>query len=282
MDSIMKTVAIQGIAGSFHHEAAELFFDAKIKLIECQSFSAVFKAVEGSKADYGIVAIENSLHGSINAVYRLLANQNLWVCGEVRLKIEQYLIAAQPIAEVDFSIIDKVYSQAPALAQCENWLDAHIAGDLVETHDTAESVRHIVHYKDQPLAAVAGKKAATLYKGTIVAGPINDDPDNYTRFFIISRQPTITPSADRTSIILTEKSPDSAGSLYSALGYFKEANINLSKLDSHPLPGKKRQYSFYIDFDQSSETPTSKHIIAQLNNDGWEVKLLGSYLQWHN
>lgn len=278
----MKKVAIQGIAGSFHHEAAEQFFGSSIEVVECQTFRNVFDAVKTNKADYGIVAVENSLHGSINTVYRLLASQKLWVCGEVRLKIDQFLIASHEIEEIDFSIIEKVYSQAPALAQCENWLDEHLGAELVETHDTAESVRHVVHYKDEPIAAIASQKAAELYGGIIIAGPINDDPHNYTRFFVISKNRIVPNDCNRTSIVLTEPIVDKVGILYDALGYFKQAGINLSKLDSHPLPGKKRTYSFYIDFDESIEYTGAKSVLKQLEKDGWSINVLGSYKQANN
>jgi prephenate dehydratase len=268
-------VAIQGIAGSFHEQAAHTYFDSSIELVECPTFRDVFEAVKSGSADRGVVAIENSLHGPINAVYRLLAREQLWVCGEVRLKIAMYLIGGP---DTELRNITTVNSQLPALEQCEQWLADNLPTAVKqETSDTARSVRSVVENpSDTVTAAIASEQAAELYNGMILAGPINDDPDNYTRFVILSKEQLDDALANRTSIIITEPT-DAPGMLFKALSYFDAKNINLSKLDSHPLPGEKRQYSFYIDFDASANSAEGKEILESLRGDGWDVQLLGSY-----
>ena len=267
-------VAIQGIAGSFHHEAAEKLLGADIEPLHCNTFQEVFAAVKDGQAERGVVAVENSLHGSINAVYRLLARKDVWVSGEVILHIQQYLIGA-PGAK-NQSAIKKVLSQAPALAQCELWLEAHLPeAHLEETHDTAESVRYVLEQADTSQAAIAGNRAADLYGGTILAGPINDDQHNYTRFFLLQDSKQHVPGADKTSIIL--ETGHQPGALYRALGAFADAGINLSKLDSHPIAGDQQHYAFYIDFEAGLDTQLEHQILDTLRDQGCTVMVLGSY-----
>jgi prephenate dehydratase len=268
-------VAIQGIAGSFHHEAAKKLLGLNIELVHCNTFQQVFEAVKNGQTERGVVAVENSLHGSINAVYRLLARHDAWVAGETYLQIEQYLIGA-PDHSDKLEDITTVLSQAPALAQCELWLTANMPhARLEETHDTAESVRYVIEHTGESLAAIAGKHAAEMYGGEILAGPINDDKHNYTRFFLLGSNKSHEPNANKTSIILeTNHLP---GALYKALGAFADAKINLSKLDSHPIAGDKQHYAFYIDFEAALNEQQEHEIFDVLRGQGCKITVLGSY-----
>ncbi len=272
-------VAIQGITGSFHHQAAEKFFKGNLQLVECKTFRQVFDSVNSGQADYGVVAVENSLHGPLNPVYRLLASQGLNVSGEVRLKINLCLASTkyQSIESLNSSSTT-VYSHTAALSQCEEWLNNNLPkAHRIEAADTAEAVRQIVAQHDKNHLAIASEHAINLHKATILAEAINDDPDNYTRFFILAKQPEIIENADRTSIIITESDSDRAGSLYDALGVFKQHGINLSKLDSHPLPGRIRRYAFYIDFDASNQSPQGESALKELAKQPWNIQVLGTY-----
>lgn len=267
----MKT-AIQGIVGSFHHQAAAMFFGDEAEIVECKTFRDVFTAVQSGQAQRGIVAVENSLHGSINPVYRLLAEQKLWVCGEVRLKIDLYLIGT---TDASTASVEEVSSQAEALSQCEDWLNTNLpTAHRQEMPDTAESVRTVARNANPAAVAVASKAAAEQYDAKLLAGPINDDPDNYTRFFVLAKEAQATESAGRTSIIITETT-DQPGKLYTALGLFKDASINLSKLDSHPLPGRQRRYAFYLDIDAG--LASVQPLLDELTKQDWQVQILGSY-----
>ena len=271
-------VAIQGNAGSFHDQAARQYFDDSYELIACSTFRDVFDAVSTGQSEYGIVAIENSLHGSINPVYRLLADRKLWVCGEIRLHIQLYLIGSAKNEQGNYGKITKIVSQAEALSQCELWLHDNLPHALIEeTNDTAGSVLRVMENNVVNTAAVAGQYAAKKYAGTMLAGPINDDPENYTRFFVLTNHPVKNTQPNRTSIVITEKYTDRAGSLYDALGVFKKHEINLSKLDSHTLPGKVRSYAFYIDYDEYYYSGNSLTAIAELQSAGWNVAILGTY-----
>lgn len=267
-------VAIQGIAGSFHHEAAIKILGPDIELLHCDTFQQVFDAVQSKTATQGIVAVENSLYGSINAVYRLLARTHLFVQGETTLHISQHLIAACKLPPEQ---IQTVMSQAPALAQCELWLAENTPkAHLEETHDTADSVRFVVAHPEQKLAAIASKHAAEMYGGTVIAGPINDEAHNYTRFFLLGKDKFLDPNSTKTSIILETNHQPAA--LYNALGAFASAGINLSKLDSHPIATDKKHYAFYVDFDAGLNDDFNHPVLDKLRSQGCKVTILGSYL----
>lgn len=271
-------VAIQGIDGSFHADAAKKLFDTRCtELVYCENFQDVFRKVSDGIADKGIVAIENSLHGSINAIYRLLKRYDLWVSGEITLEINQYLIASKPLKLDSLKKANlHVLSQTPALSQAEQWLDEHLPNaKRQETHDTAESVKYIMKKDSSNYLAIAGKNAADLFGASIIAGPINDDPHNYTRFVVLQKEHNIPKDANRTLIIL--KTDHKPGALLTALQAFNDNNINLSKLDSHPIAGDNRHYAFYIDYDVGLESAASTQTLKSLENNGFTIKILGSY-----
>lgn len=273
-------VAIQGLKGSFHHEAAEKLLasnGATIELVECATFPEVFEAVRLGNADYGVAAVENNLFGSINPVYGLLERYHLWIAGDTTLHIHQFLISHAPIA---LQALQKgpteVFSQVMAIAQCDQWLSANLPqAKRHEMNDTTASVDWVLKKQDSHFVAIAGQRAVQERGGHIVAGPINDDPNNFTRFFLLQKENKESERAERTSIILrTDHTP---GALYRALGAFVEENISLSKLDSHPIAGDKRHYAFYIDFDVPLSSDAAKRALKKLESQSCIVKLLGSY-----
>lgn len=271
----MSKIAIQGIKGAFHHEAAQKLIMGEV--LECVTFQDVFDAVISEEATHGIVAIENSIHGSINHVYRLLQRHNLWIAGETTLSIEQYLIGPEAVTVAELNTPEaEVRTMFPAFAQCELWLEEHLPlSKRVELYDTAFSVQSVVDDQERFSVAIGGKYAAEVYGGTIVAGPINDDPHNYTRFILLTKERQDATDANRTSIILT--TGHSEGALYRALGAFAKAKINLSKLDSHPIQSDARHYSFYIDFEAGVADPAVRQAFDEIRATGCEIKTLGSY-----
>lgn len=273
-------IAIQGIQGSFHHEAAQkLFPDTKYTLIHAVNFKGVFDAVNNGNADHGVVAIENNLYGSINEVYRLLERNDVWIHAEIRLRIRQCLIGCQELTvqELRRKGSDvRVLSQSPALAQVELWLDENLPEAVrEETHDTAESVRYVAEQKSPDIIAVAGPQTALIFGAHIIAADINDDPDNYTRFVAFQKNKSVVEGANATSLIL--KTDHSPGALSRALTILAEHKLNLTKLDSHPIPGDKQHYAFYIDLDAAYEAKHTARAIQELVASGCSVVILGSY-----
>ncbi len=272
----MSKIAIQGVAGSFHDQAATTLVP-EASIVECVTFKDVFDAVTSGQTEYGVVAVENSLHGSINPVYRLLDTNNLWVMGETTINVEQFLIGCQATTVPELNRVEaEVRTMFPAFAQCELWLSEQLPlAQRIELYDTAFSVQSVVDEKNPLCVAIAGKYAAEVYGGTIIAGPINDNANNHTRFVLLTKEKQPAKAANRTLLIMTTGHTE--GSLYHALGAFADAGINLSKLDSHPIASDTRRYAFYIDIEVGVDTQEAQTALKKLTELGCEVKVLGSY-----
>jgi len=271
----MKKVAIQGQKYSFHDQAVKAFFGNEATVIACESFAEVFESVQNGEAETGLVAIENSLYGSINQVYDLLLKKNFWISGEVFLKISHCLIGLEG---AKLSSVTEVHSHPVALAQCEAFLDTHLPGaERFEHHDTAGSARDIKKWNDPHKAAIASREAAEAYDLQILQERIETHHQNYTRFVIIEKQSLTNPRATKTSLVITTKEDTKAGALYEALGAFAQRNINLSLLHSRPLIGKAWHYMFYIDVDAGLEDSKLQAALKELETLRCNVTILGTY-----
>lgn len=264
-------VAFQGEAGSYSEEAAFRFFGPSIKVKPCETLEEVFNTVEERRARFGVVPVENSLEGSISRVYDLLLQSELRVCGEIELRVIHCLIAS-PGSGLDK--IKKVYSHPQALAQCRNFL-SHLRAELIPTYDTAGSVKLIKEKGLSDSAGIAGFRAAEIYGMEILAQGIEDNPNNSTRFFILSQEDSPPSGNDKTSIVFSIK--DKPGALYQALGEFARRNINLTKLESRPTRQKPWQYNFYLDFEGHRQDPLAQEALESLEKISIFVKILGSY-----
>jgi len=267
-------VAIQGVEGSFHDLVAHRWFGSEpITLVPCRTFAGVFDAIENGAADTGVVAIENSLYGSINEVYDLLLERNFSIVGELPEHIHQQLIG---FSGTKFADITHVYSHPVALNQCRLWLEANLPGaELIEHHDTADSVRLIQEQGEATSAAIASHRAAELHGLKILQENIEDETTNFTRFLIIERDKHTPEKADKASLVLrTDHSP---GALYRALGIFAELGINLTKLQSRPIRGHVWRYQFFVDVQASPDR--LGQAASKLADDGCEVTILGHYRQ---
>lgn len=266
-------IAIQGERASFHDIAARKFFGTEVELVACDSFAACFEALSNDEAEYAVVAIENSLYGSINQVYDLLLEQHFWICGEVYLRIEQCLIGLPGTLLKD---IREVHSHPVALAQCEAFLDKELPqAERFEAHDTASSVADVKRWQDRGKAAIAGEQAAALHGLSILASGIETNKQNYTRFVVLSKQKEIAKAADKTSlIIVTDHRP---GALYHALGVFAQRDVNLTKLHSRPIIGQAWHYMFYIDIGIAANSNLFAKVEKELTSQGCQVTVLGSY-----
>lgn len=261
-------IAIQGEAASFHHTAAIQWFGDTATIIPCNTFADVFRTVDEHRADAAVVAIENSLYGSINQVYDLLESHHHPIIGEVHLPVRQQLIGT---SRVD---ITHIYSHPVALAQCERFLDTHYPNaERIEHADTAGAVHFISQQHNPHYAAIASAAAAALYDVPIIQSNIEDNPANITRFLIIDPQGTPPTDANRTSLVLT--TTHTPGALAAVLSRFAEAGVNLSKLQSRPIHGKPWHYSFYLVVDTAGETlhAALKDIEPHITS----LKILGEY-----
>lgn len=242
-------VSIQGYEGSFHQVAAQLFFGKNVNVIPCASFKEVIKLAGNKKeCDGGVMAIENSIAGSILPNYNLLQKSKLAITGELYLQIKQNLLVNPGVKPED---IREVHSHTMALQQCYDFLDKH-KWKLVETDDTALSAKHIHQHKSKHIAAIASKLAAELYGLVILAPNIHTMKNNYTRFLFLQPEDevTIVPGANKASVNF--HTDHSRGSLARVLTKIADGGINLSKLQSFPIPGSDFKYSFHADMEFDS------------------------------
>jgi len=264
-------VAFQGELGAYSEEAAFHFFGPSIEVKPCESLDVVFKTVEQGEVKFGIVPIENSLEGSISRVYDLLLDSSLRVCGETELRIAHCLIA-RPETRLD--LVKKVYSHPQALGQCQAFLK-HMNFEIVPTYDTAGSVKMIKEKGITDGAAIASHRAAEIYGMHILAREIEDNPNNFTRFFILSKHGASPSGNDKTSIVFSVK--HRPGALHELLHELTTKNINLTKIESRPTRQKAWEYNFYMDLEGHHEDRAVREALDNLEMISLFVKVLGSY-----
>jgi prephenate dehydratase len=266
-------ISIQGYEGSFHQMAAQQFFGKNIGVIPCATFREVIKLASSKKeSDGGVMAIENSIAGSILANYNLLQRSNLVITGEVYLQIRQNLLVNRGVGLDD---IREVHSHPMAIQQCFDFLDKH-DWKLVETEDTALSAKHVHQHKSKHIAAIASKLAAELFDLDILTPNIHTLKNNYTRFLILSREEAAKEidGADKASVSF--HTDHSRGSLAKVLAKIAEDGINLSKLQSFPIPDTDFKYSFHADMEFEDITQFEK-VIDDIRPLTEYLKIYGVY-----
>lgn len=264
-------VAFQGERGAYSESAVYKFFGADTQVKPCRDFKDVFESIAKQKTAFGVVPIENSLEGSINQTYDLFLKYDLKVCGEVIVKIEHCLIA-NPSTKLED--VKAVYSHPQALAQCRSFLE-RFGRELIPTYDTAGSVKMLKEKGIKDAAAVASERAAELYDMKILARDIADNKENYTRFFVLSKEDAAASGRDKTSIIFS--AAHKPGSLYKTLNEFAQRNINLTKIESRPTKQTPWEYNFYLDFEGHRNEERCAQALQALEKYAAFIKILGSY-----
>lgn len=264
---------IQGYEGSFHQMAAQLFLGKQVKVIPCATFREVVKTGSNKKeSDGAVMAIENSIAGSILANYNLLQKSELRIIGEIYLQIRQHLLVNPGVSLED---IREVHSHTMALQQCYDFLDKH-KWKLVETDDTALSAKHIHQHKSKHIAAIASKLAAELYGLEMIAPNIHTLKNNYTRFLILKREDAASPVANADKASVNFHTDHSRGSLAKVLTRIADGGINLSKLQSFPIPGSDFKYSFHADMEFESADQFNE-VINSIKPLTAELRVYGIY-----
>jgi prephenate dehydratase len=269
-------IAFQGEPGAYSEAAALEHFGPATVTFPCETFDAVFAAVEAGACDAGLVPIENSLAGSIHRNYDLLLQHSLPIVGEHYLRVQHCLIAHPGVALTE---IRKVISHPQGLAQCERYVRSLPGVKPEAVYDTAGSVEIIKERGDRTVAAIASRRAAEVYGMAILAEGIEDDPANFTRFLVIAPQP-VAPGGDaKTSIVFTLRNVP--GSLFKAMSVFALRDLDLTKIESRPLVGKPWEYLFYIDFVGSTEDSVVTRALGHLGEYALTLRVLGSYPRHH-
>ncbi len=264
-------VSIQGFEGSFHQVAAQQYFGKDVEVIPCATFKEVVKiACNKKESEGGVMAIENSIAGSILPNYTLLQKSGLVIVGEVYLPIKQHLLVNPGVKLED---IKEVHSHPIAILQCMQYLEK-FNWKLIETEDTALSAKHIHQHKSKHIAGIAGKLAAELFSLEIAAANIHTMKNNYTRFLVLQREAVEVEGANKASVNFN--TDHSRGSLAKVLTTIADFDINLSKLQSFPIPGTNFKYSFHADMEFESIDNFNKAIEAVKPLTA-EVKIYGVY-----
>ena len=263
-------VAIQGEAGSFSYEAAKRMARG-CSIVACARSREVFDRLKRGLVNAAVIPIENSLAGSVAEHFDLLLAQNVSIQREYRLRIVHNLIAAPGVKMKD---VRRVFSHPVALDQCRDFFRKHPKIEAMPFYDTAGGVKHVVENGLKDAAGIAGRQAAAVYKGRILAAGIEDDKKNFTRFFLIRKGRRIVPGGNKTSIAFRVKNVP--GALFKALSVFALRDISLSKIESRPMRGRPWEYVFYADL-LCGDDKAARNALRHLGEIASPVKVLGVY-----
>ncbi|MBP6691347.1 MAG: prephenate dehydratase [Xanthomonadales bacterium] len=259
-----------GPEGTFSQQAVHKHFGHSAHGLPLSTIEEVFEEVEAGNADFGVVPVENSGQGTIQSTLDMFLTSTLKICGEVELRVHQYLLSRTGRIED----VERVYSHPQSLAQCKSWLRQHVPNaERLPVASNAEAARRSRTADDA--AAIAGESAGKVYGLKVVAGPIEDRPDNTTRFLVLGRNLFPASGNDRTSLLVSVH--DRPGALYSVLRPLAEHGISMNRIESRPAHQGKWVYAFFIDVSGHVEDPAMQAVLGELGEFADAVRILGSY-----
>ena len=263
-------IAIQGEAGSFSHEAALRMVPGS-RILPCAHSREVFDRLEQGEAQAAVIPIENTLAGTVTEHADLLLERAVFIQREFHLRIVHNLIAARGVKKSD---VRRAFSHPVALDQCRDFFRRNPRIQAMPFYDTAGGVKQVIAERLRDAAGIAGRRAAVVYNGCILATGIEDDKRNFTRFFLLRKRARILPGANKTSIAFAVRNVP--GALYEALRVFSDRHISLSKIESRPMRGRPWEYVFYADFLRGRDQ-LARGALFELSQLAEMVKVLGIY-----
>jgi prephenate dehydratase len=275
-----QLVAFQGERGAFSEEAARKLLGASIEVLPCQRFEDVFRALDRKKVHAAVIPIENTLHGSVHENYDHLLHFDLPIVGETNVRIVHNLIAPPGVT---FGKVRRVFSHPVALNQCLDFFSGHPQLEKVPFYDTAGSVKMVTEEQLKDAAAIASAVAAELYGGKILRRSIEDDRQNFTRFFALRRPEDVRPTrvkgvrGTRWKTTLVFSTRNVPGALFRSLSAFALRDLNLMRIESRPLRGKPWEYLFYLDFVGHVNEPACRNALGHLRELADMLRVLGCY-----
>lgn len=266
-------VGYQGVPGAYSHLALRQYFAGRpVEARNYMLFEDVINAVMKGEIRYGVLPIENSSTGGITEVYDLVRRYGAYIVGEKIVKVEHCLLA-WPGAKLED--IREVYSHPQGFSQCRTFFKEYPAMRQFNYFNTAKAAELVAEKKTGYMAAVAGAQAAEQYGLVILARGINTNQSNYTRFIVISRERELVPEADKITLIVSLK--HQPGSLYRVLSHFARYQINMTNIESRPIPERTWEYYFHMDITGHLTDPAVRQALADLPEDTTECKILGNY-----
>lgn len=265
--------AFQGIKGAYSELAIYRFFGRSVETVSCDSFDEVFGAVLSKQVDYGMVPVENTIAGSIVENYDLMLASDITVVAEVYQPIRHCLLAAP---DVSLGAVRKAFSHPHALKQCKDFLKQHeiVAQPL---YDTAGAARQVAEWHRPDCAAIASKLCAEIYNMSILESNIQSNSSNTTRFFAIVADDNVPEKIREEKTTIAFATKHAPGALVDALKIFQKHRLNLTRLESRPIPENPWEYVFYADFEGGLSEPASQRAVQELQLQAAFVKVLGSY-----
>ena len=264
-------VACQGVEGAYSQIACDSIFKAPT-ILYFNTFEHVFKAVESGMCQYGVLPIENSTAGSVNAIYDLMTQHNFSIVRSARLKVNHNLLTKHGVKKEE---IKEIFSHQQAISQCAGYLSTLKGVKVTVVENTALAAQMVAQSDRRDVAALSSRFCGELYGLNLLEQNVQDQDNNYTRFICISKNPEIYPGADRTSLMMTL--PHKPGSLYNVLSKFYALGINLRKLESRPLPDREFEFMFYFDLECSVYAPEMERIFRDLESESEQLRYLGTY-----
>ncbi|MCG3176198.1 MAG: P-protein [Candidatus Omnitrophica bacterium] len=266
-------IAFLGPAVTYTHQAAMKKFGSSVEYEPCSSITDVFAEVERERCDYGVVPVENSTEGAVNHTLDMFIDSPLRIYAEIFLPIHHNLLTNG----IGLKDIERVYSNPQVFGQCRLWIESHLRGaSLIDTLSTSEAAQIVANsQRSEGAACLAGSMAASEYGLRILSAQIEDNPNNTTRFIVISRSASEPTRDDKTSIVFEVK--DRPGALHDVLVPFKKAGVNLTKIESRPSKKKAWSYYFFVDFEGHARQPRVARTLTDLERHCAFLKVLGSY-----
>lgn len=275
VDSLEKEsarVVFQGVEGAYGQAAMQAYFGENVNSFHVRTFRDAMEAIEEGAADYAVLPIENSSAGAVNEMYDLLDEFENYIVAETIISITNTLSG---LPGADISDIQRVYSKAEALMQTSRFLDEQAHWQQISVVNTAVAAKKILEDQDKAQAAVCSAYAAKVYGLSVLVDEINNEPNNSTRFIVVTNQKIFLKEADKISICF--ELPHESGSLYRILSHFIYNDLSMTKIESRPIEGRNWEYRFFVDFEGNMAEPAVKNAIRGLREEARNLKILGNY-----
>ena len=266
-------VACQGVEGAYSQQACDKLF-AMPRIMYFRHFDGVFQAVQSGMCKYGILPIENSSYGSVAQVYDLMRNHKFYIVRSIKLCVRHALLAKHGVRLQD---VKEVFSHEQAIGQCSAYLKAHPEIKITICENTAVAARMVAESDRKDIAAISSVHCAQLYGLHVLEERVQNNDNNYTRFICISKDLEIYPGANKISLMLSAR--DRPGALYSVLAKFAALGVNLTKLESRPLPGSDFEFIFYFDMEASVLSDAVLKMLSELMAEPDVFVFLGNYAE---